>query len=560
MKLVDQYGQPIDREALAAPQTEARASLLHLQRQIAGHPSRGITPARLNDILQAAEQGDLIAQHELFTDMEERDGHIFSELSKRKRASIKLDWDIVAPRNASKEEENHAAWAREQLQDMPDLEDMLLDLLDGISHGFSALELEWAMVGGTWQIAKFHHRPQSWFQLDHDTRTRLALRDNTANGQPLQPFGWVLHQHKAISGYISRSGLGRVLVWPYLFKHFSVGDLAEFLDIHGLPMIVGKYNASSATAEEKATLFRAVAGIGHNARGIIPSGMEIEIQQAADSKGDPFLSMMSWCERSQSKAINGSTLTSDGGATGLGSGLAEVHNEVRMDIRDSDCKQLAGTLTSQLIYPLLAINKGFADARRCPRFVFDISEAEDLKLFADSLPKLVGIGMRIPVDWAHEKLRIPVPSEKDDVLQIAAPAPPENASSGSTAGTPIGPKNPAQTPGQAKLSAALAIAQIGALNATQIGADDLSLSGPQPDLSGLKSIETGLDELPPQDLDWQAAGLLAPVVKAIMSADSFEGMQAALDAAIEEQDVTALSTALHRVGFAAFWLGTGDGL
>ena len=153
MKLVDQYGQPIDREALAAPQTEARASLLHLQRQIAGHPSRGITPARLNDILQAAEQGDLIAQHELFTDMEERDGHIFSELSKRKRASIKLDWDIVAPRNASKEEENLAAWAREQLQDMPDLEDMLLDLLDGISHGFSALELEWAMVGGTWQIA-----------------------------------------------------------------------------------------------------------------------------------------------------------------------------------------------------------------------------------------------------------------------------------------------------------------------------------------------------------------------------------------------------------------------
>nr|WP_321167236.1 DUF935 family protein [Pseudomonas aeruginosa] len=33
----------------------------------------------------------------------------------------------------------------------------------------------------------------------------------------------------------------RVLVWPYLFKNYSVGDLAEFLEIYGIPMRVGKY-------------------------------------------------------------------------------------------------------------------------------------------------------------------------------------------------------------------------------------------------------------------------------------------------------------------------------
>jgi phage gp29-like protein len=546
MKLVDQYGNAITSEALDEPQTESRASLLHLQRQIANHPSRGITPARLNEILQSAEQGDLIAQHELIADMEERDAHIYSELSKRKRASIKLDWDIVPPRNASKEEQDLAAWVREQFQDMPDLEDTLFDALDAISHGFSAQELEWELVGGTWTVAKFHHRPQSWFMLDQDTRSKLRLRDNSANGQELQPFGWLLHTHKAISGYVSRSGLGRVLVWPYLFKHFSVGDLAEFLDIHGLPIIVGKYPAN-ASQDEKSTLFRAVAGIGHNARGIIPNGMEIEIQQAADSKGDPFLNMISWCERSESKAINGSTLTSEGGSTGLGSGLAEVHNEVRMDIRNSDCKQLAGSMTMQVVYPMLAVNKGFRDARRCPRFVLDTSKAEDLKLYAESLPKLVSLGMRIKADWAHEKLRIPIADEKDEVLRSApAPAP--------------DPKEPPPAPGkaQAKLQAAM-MAALGALGVRQGGTDDEdTLRGPQPDLSDLKAIDTALTQLSEPDLDWQAAGLLEPVVKAIMSADSFEAMQAALDAAIEQQDVGVLATALHRVGFAAHWLGAGD--
>ena len=83
-QIVDQYGQAFSAaEILAEPQT---ARLAQLQREIAGHPARGLTPQRLNDVLIDAEQGNLISQHELFTDMEERDAHLFAELSKRKRA------------------------------------------------------------------------------------------------------------------------------------------------------------------------------------------------------------------------------------------------------------------------------------------------------------------------------------------------------------------------------------------------------------------------------------------------------------------------------------------
>ena len=117
MAILDQYGNPIQTKTLDEPQT---ARLVHLQKATIGHPTRGITPAKLNQILEDAEKGNLVAQHELFEDMEERDAHMFSELSKRKRAVTKLGWDIVPPHNATPAEKQLA----EQLKSL--LEDQLL--------------------------------------------------------------------------------------------------------------------------------------------------------------------------------------------------------------------------------------------------------------------------------------------------------------------------------------------------------------------------------------------------------------------------------------------------
>ena len=74
-------GQPITMPDLQEPQT---SRLLHLQRELQSHPTRGLTPSRLARILDAAENGDLTAQFELFEDMEEKDGHIASEMNKRR--------------------------------------------------------------------------------------------------------------------------------------------------------------------------------------------------------------------------------------------------------------------------------------------------------------------------------------------------------------------------------------------------------------------------------------------------------------------------------------------
>jgi len=508
-QILDQFGRPIERAALTEPQT---SRLGHLAREFATHPSRGLTPGRLARILADAEQGDIVAQHDLFLDMEEKDGHVFAEMSKRKRALLTLDWNIAPPRNASKAEEDDAAWLREMLLDVPALEDVLLDALDAIGHGFSALELEWQLQGREWLPKSVTHRPQSWFQPGREDRNELRLRDYTPDGAELRPFGWIVHTHRAKSGYLTRGGLHRVLAWPYLFKNYSVRDLAEFLEIYGLPLRLGKY-PSGASDQEKLTLLRAVSGIGHNAAGIIPEGMMIEFEAAAQGQHDPFAAMIDWCERTQSKAILGGTLTSQADGKSSTNALGNVHNEVRHDLLVSDAIQLAATLSRDLAYPLLVINRGPRDPRRLPRFVFDTREPEDLSLYAEALPKLVGVGMRVPASYAHDKLRIPEPKEGEDVLAVQAPAP------------------------QEALRVALAALKAGApaQDEFDVFADDMAS-------------------------DWErvTAPLVSPIERLAAECRSIEEFKARLPQLLEQMDTAALTEALAQAQFAAAVFGRAE--
>lgn len=420
MAIVDIHGRPFEKEALREQQT---SRLAQLHAEYAEHPSSGLTPPRLASILQAAERGDIKAQCELFQDMEEKDAHLLAEMGKRRRALTTVDWTVLPPRDPSAAEQAEADWLNEVLQDLPDFEDLLFDLLDAIGKGFACIELDWQRLGREWLPAAFNYREASWFQLDMATRNELRLRDGSAEGEALNPFGWIVHQHKAKSGYVARGGLYRVLAWPYLFKNYAVRDLAEFLEIYGLPVRLGKYPAG-ASGDEKATLLRAVVNIGHNAAGIIPEGMAIDFKEAAKGTHDPFDWMVQWAEKSMSKAVLGGTLTSQADGKSSTNALGNVHNEVRHDLLKSDAKQVATTLRQYLLYPLLVLNRGGdRDPRRLPRFQFDLVEAEDMATYAEALPKLVEAGMQIPVAWAHEKLRIPQPGQGDAVLGAPATEP-----------------------------------------------------------------------------------------------------------------------------------------
>lgn len=408
------FSKALNKKALKQVQT---AQAVQLHGEFAGHPAKGLSPERLSVILEQAEQGYLVAQAELFMDMEEKDGHIQAEMHKRKMAVVGLDWHLQPPTEASEAEKQATAKLEARIRDMLDVEDMLFDALDALGHGYSCLELDWQQDALGW-FPEVMHRTPRWFTQDPTQPNALRLRTSSLHGEPLRDLGWIVHIHKSRSGHLSRTGLHRSLAWPYLFKNYSVRDLAELLEIYGLPIKVGKYSRG-ATAEEKQTLMQAVIGIGHNAGGIIPDSMQMDFITATASGGsDPFKAMIDWCESTQSKVILGnglSTMDSKGGSQALGT----VHNEVRLDIRNSDARQLASTLSGYLVYPIAMLNGLFANDR-CPKWVFDTQEADDLALYADALPKLAEAGAEIPLRYINDKLKIPAREKDEPILAIPA--------------------------------------------------------------------------------------------------------------------------------------------
>lgn len=413
--IVDVNGIPFKMKEIEQKQSNDNAQVGQLKHEFAEHPSRGLSPAKLAGIMLEAEHGNIMMQADLADDMEEKDGHIFAELDKRKRAILTVPWSIKPPRNATEAEKTEAALVNEILLDANCMEDILFDMADGILKGFSNIEMAWEQRDGLMLPTQFERMPQRSFMVNPDNQNELRLRDQSAKGAELRSLNWIQHRHKSKSGYVARANLIRVLAWPYLFKNYSVRDLAEFLEIYGIPARIGKYPIGADKAE-KNSLLQAIMSIGHNAGGIIPKGMEIEFEKAASGQADPFELMISWCEKTQSKIILGSTLTSQADGKSSTNALGNVHEVGRIELRNSDAKQFAATLTRDLVMPIQMLNGKSYNPRRLMRFEFDVQEAEDLSLYSEALPKLAGAGMKIPLRWLHDKLQIPQAEKDEDVM------------------------------------------------------------------------------------------------------------------------------------------------
>ncbi|OLN30436.1 Mu-like prophage FluMu protein gp29 [Desulfovibrio sp. DV] len=492
------------------------ASLGALHNDYIASLTGGLTPKRLEALLRAADDGDIVGQHTLFAEIEDRDEHIHAELSKRRRALLSIPWRIEPGKAGGKGAEAVAGAVREQVEAIPDFEDMILDMADAIGHGFACLEFEWSHDGSRHLPAGLHLRPQNWFMLARDGS--LRLRDNTPEGQELWGLGWIVHQHRSKSGIFARAGLFRVLCWTYLLKQYCRGDFSQFLEIHGLPMRLGKYPANTSDEEQK-TLLTALRALGSDAAGIIPEGMEIEFKEAARGSEKPFMAMHDLCETGQSKAILGSTLTTD--TKGVGSqALGEIHNEVRLDILASDARQLAGSLTRQLLAPLAYLNEGVTDPGLLPRFVFDPSRPEDLEKLAKSLPDLAEV-MDIPTRWAHERAGIPLPEDGEPVLV--------RKSQGKASG------NDRDEPGQAGKAKAEATAAL-----TAEGGDDPRY----PDQDAVDAAE-----VPEAVLTALARDMLAPIFAEAENGVAPEALLGKLAELYPRMDTTALEELTARVLF-----------
>lgn len=410
--LYDQYGRPLHSEDKKPIEREIAA--VSIRDRWSSYPTKGLTPQKLATIFKEADTGHVARQAEMFEEMEEKDAHLYSLLQTRKNSVLGLNWTLL-PYSDDPKDLKVLEFIQQALE-FEGFEDSLLDLLDAIGKGYSALEIMWEVSEGNAWARNLQHVPAKRFVFDDYGRIRLRTEEELVRGIPLVPDKFVLHLYKARSGHPSRSGILRVCAWMYLFKIYGVKDWVTFAEVYGMPLRLGKYDASS-TQEDKDSLIQAVSQLGSDAAGIISKSTEIEFVEAIKGNSNIFQTLCSFCNTEMSKAILGQTLTSEVGSSGSYA-ASKTHNEVRQDLIEADCKALAETLRRDLIRPLVRFNFGEDAAHRLPYIKFHYEPPEDLKAEADTYKVLIqDIGLPVATEHLYEKFGVPKPKDGQELLQ-----------------------------------------------------------------------------------------------------------------------------------------------
>jgi phage gp29-like protein len=334
-----------------------------------GYPSSGLTPRRLAAILREADAGDPLRQMELFSEMEEKDAHLYSCLQTRKLSVSGLDWDVF-PKGAGPDSDEAAGFAKETLNGIDNFEEALTDLLDAVGKGYSISEIMWAYRDGRVVPLALKKRQQKRFTfMEKDgvsERPRLLTTGEPVYGVPLIPDKFIVHVYRAGSDMPERGGLLRVLAWIYLFKNYALKDWVSFCEVFGMPLRLGIYSPT-ASKEDKESLIQAVTQLGSDAAGVISESTRIEFVEAAQKNGAPYMDLVELLNREISKAALGQTLTTDVGDKGsYAAGV--VHDGVRADIMRADARALERTINRDLVRPLTTFN--FGPGVKPPEFKF----------------------------------------------------------------------------------------------------------------------------------------------------------------------------------------------
>jgi phage gp29-like protein len=375
------------------------------------YPSSGLTPERLATIFKEADAGDVYRQMELFEEMEEKDPHLFSILQTRKNSVLSLEYEIHP--YSEDPDDVKAAQLIQEIMEFEGLEDVLLDLLDAVGKGYALSEIMYSVSGDRVMVDKLKWVHQKRTTFDDYLNMRLLTDADPSRGIEIPDNKFVIHRYRAKSGHPNRAGVIRVCAWMYLFKNYDIKDWVAFAEVYGMPLRLGKYDAS-ASKEDKDTLMKAVTMLGTDAAGIISKNTEIEFVEAVRSSTNVYKTLADFCNAEMSKAVLGQTLTTEVGDRGSYA-AGKVHNDVREDLKLADCKALAETLRRDLFRPLVRFNLG--EKPRLPYLKFKIETPEDTEKTARVYSIVIkDIGLPVSKQHVYEKFGIPKPGPNEDLI------------------------------------------------------------------------------------------------------------------------------------------------
>lgn len=436
--------------------------------------STTLDASKIQAAIRMAERGDTWQLFTIFRDMEVGYGHLQNEFAKRKLTVVGQPHTILPRDKNNAEDKKAVAVIEEMIEHCDNWDDSLSHLLSATLWPVAVMEKMFAAVDITEKSeyknsVRFRLRklepvsptlfcykipyvsagiggpayqnlgPQSLRDLGQESvaynpnewEPELRIYDVFDNGYPdftllnsksLDKAIHVVHRGNNLTKTI-RDNFGahmRAILF-YWFLFTSARDWwGRYMQRWGHPFILGKVDAQQkdtlAFMQGALSMSLEIGGL------VIDKNAEAELIQAASLNGaEGYKIFEEFCNDEVSKIVVGQTLSSSTRSTGLGSGVAMLHGEVRQDFRQSDARKLSGTLCKQVFTPYLRVN-GYSG--HVKGIIWGGKNEEQAKSLSESCKNFKAAGLQ-PDDDGIETI-----SERTGISFERAPDPPDSEMGG----------------------------------------------------------------------------------------------------------------------------------
>lgn len=317
-------------------------------------PIAGFTLTTRDEILTRRGGGQGL---KLYQDLA-RDGHTGAVLRKRRAAVVALEWTVEpggdAPADLLAAELARVALKRIRFDQV--CRGLLGNVLTGIGVGevlWEAAELSVVPEGAaparrTWIVpsAIKVRNPRRFTFGGEAAELRLLTWDAPVEGIALPERKFILSRFWAEENEDPFGrGLGHDLFWPVYFKRNGIALWNALLERFGQPFVYAEYPPGTPP-EERTKLLNALGDIARGAGLVVPQGSLVKLLEAAGggaATGQAQAKLVEVMNAEISKIVLGETQTTEQGPNGARAS-AEVHDDVRSELRDADAAMLSEDL------------------------------------------------------------------------------------------------------------------------------------------------------------------------------------------------------------------------
>lgn len=228
------------------------------------------------------------------------------------------------------------------------------------------------------------------------------------------------------AGSLHGLGLRSRIYWTWVQKQETLSWLMEYLERIGQGFTVWTYESGNPESERK-TREAAEKQTGQNIilvpvePGDDPQSKLFRIEPNASGIDSIKQIVHEYFGHLIKRYMLGQILSTESDATGLGSGVADLHLDSLMQIVGYDSRNLEETVTCQLLRYIKDLN--FPAARNVhARFVIDTEKPEAAQRL-EAIGRAFEMGLKIRAEDVRQVVGLSKPADGDEILEQAAPAP-----------------------------------------------------------------------------------------------------------------------------------------